>query len=103
MLYILKALRHETSCQDFYLDEPERIQNNCLIFFFAATGRNAKRVIYPRSTSDLEADISSSRLSHCLFRRMSALFCFYESLIKESLSENREIGLVILLQTTNNG
>ena len=22
------------SCQDFYLDEPERIYNNCLIFFF---------------------------------------------------------------------
>ena len=22
-----------TSCQDFYLDETERIQNNCLIFF----------------------------------------------------------------------
>ena len=68
-------------------------------FFFSATGRNTKR----RSTSDLEADISSSRLSHCLCRRMSALFCFYESLIKESLSENREIAIVILLQTTNNG
>ena len=32
---------------------------------------------------------------------MSALFCFYEGLIKESLSENREIAIFILLQTTN--
>ena len=33
VLYILEALRHIIICQDFYLDEPERIKNNCLIFF----------------------------------------------------------------------
>ena len=55
------------------------------------------RGIY-RHLPDLEANISSSRSSHWLYRRMSALFCFYESLIKESLSENREIAIVI--QTT---
>ena len=52
-----------------------------------------------RYLPDLEANISSSRSSHWLYRRMSALFCFYESLIKESLSENREIAIVT--QTTN--
>ena len=102
VLYILEALRHNNMpglLPGWTRKDIEQLPN----FFFSATGRNAKRVTYPRSTSDLEADISSSRLSHCLFRRMSALFCFYESLIKESLSENREIGLVILLQTINNG
>ena len=52
-----------------------------------------------RYLPDLEANIFSSRSSHWLYRRMSALFCFYESLIKESLSENREIAIVT--QTTN--
>ena len=52
-----------------------------------------------RHLPDLEANISSSQSSHWLYRRMSALFWFYESLIKESLSENREIAIVI--QTTS--
>ena len=52
-----------------------------------------------RHLPDLETNISSSRSSHWLYRRMSALFCFYESLTKERFSENREIAIVI--QTTN--
>ena len=52
-----------------------------------------------RHLPDLEANISSSRSSHWLCRRVSALFGFYESLIKESLSENTEIAIVI--QTTD--
>ena len=52
-----------------------------------------------RHLPDLEANISSSRSSHWLHRRMSELFCFYESLTKERFSENREIAIVI--QTTN--
>ena len=99
VLYILKALRHNNIMPGLLPEWTRKDIEQLPNFFFSATGRNAKRVIYPRGTSDLEADISSSRLSHCLFRRMSALFC----LIKESLSENREIRLVILLQTTNNG
>ena len=35
--------------------------------------------------------------------RMSALFCFYESLIKGSSSENKEIAIVLPLQTTHSG
>ena len=33
VLYILETLSIITSCQDFYLGEPERIQNNYLVFF----------------------------------------------------------------------
>ena len=60
------------------------------------------RGIY-RHLSDLEADNSSSRLSHWSYKRMTPLFCFYESLIKESLSENREIAIVLLLPITKLG
>ena len=87
VLYILEALRHN------YIKGYLRLSLRC--------ARWDKCNFMYRHLPDLEADISSSRLSHCLCRRMSALFCFYESLIKESLSENREITIVILLQTTN--
>ena len=56
-----------------------------------------------RHLTDLEADISSSRLSHWSCKRISHCFVFYESLIKESLSENKELAIVLLLHTTNSG
>ena len=87
VLYILEALRHN------FIAGYLRLSLRC--------ARWDKCNFMCRHLPDLEADISSSRLRHWLCRRMSALFCFYESWIKESLSENREITIVILLQTTN--
>ena len=49
------------------MDELERIENNCLKF---------------------------SHISHSLCSRMSALFNFYESSIKGSLGENREVAII---------
>ena len=86
MLYILEALRHN------YVTGYLRLSLRC--------ARLDKCNFMYRHLPDLEADISSSRLSHWLCRRMSTLFCSYESLIKESLSGNRKIAIVILLQTT---
>ena len=87
VLYILEVLRHN------YVTGYVRLSLRC--------ARWDKCNFMYRHLPDLEADISSSRLSHWLCRRMSTLFCSYESLIKESLSENRKIAIVILLQTTN--
>ena len=87
VLYILEALRRN------YITGYLRLSLRCARW-------NKCNFMYGH-LPDLEADISSSRLSHWLCRKMSALFCFYESLIKESLSENREIAIVLLLQTTN--
>ena len=87
VLYILEALRRN------YITGYLRLRLRCARW-------NKCNFMYGH-LPDLEADISSSRLSHWLCRKMSALFCFYESLIKESLSENREIAIVLLLQTTN--
>ena len=87
VLYILEALRHN------FIAGYLRLSLRC--------ARWDKCNFMCRHLPDLEADISSSRLRHWLCRRMSALFCFYESLIEESLGENREITIVILLQTTN--
>ena len=56
-----------------------------------------------RHLTDLEADISCSRLSHWSYKRCPHCFVFLESLIKESLTENRAIAVVLLLQTTNSG
>ena len=47
VLYILEALGHNKISHDFFLGEPERVKKN-YIFFFAATGQNTRRVIYPR-------------------------------------------------------
>ena len=84
VLYILEALRH-----NYIMPGYLRLSLWCVRW---------DECKY-RQLPDLEANISSSRSSHWLYRRMSALFCFYESLIKESLSENREIAIDI--QTTN--
>ena len=74
VLYILEALRHNFIIR--YL----RLSLRC--------ARWDKCNFMYRHLPDLEADISSSRLRHWLCRRMFALFCFYESLIKESSREN---------------
>ena len=71
VLYILEALRHN------YITGYLRLSLRC--------ARWDKCNFMYRHLPDLEADISSDRLSHWLCRRMSALVCFYESLIKESL------------------
>ena len=92
MLYILEALRHNYVTGYLRLSLRRARWDKCNFMY--------------RHLPDLEADISSSRLSHWLTtpttptRRMSSLFCSNESLIKESLSENRKIAIVILLQTT---
>ena len=88
VLYILEALRH-----NYIMPGYLRLSLWCVRW---------NECKY-RQLPDLEANISSSRSSHWLYRRMSALFCFYESLIKESLSENREIAIVLLLKTSNSG
>ena len=74
VLYILEAFRHNfiTGCL--------RLSLQC--------ARWDKCNFMYRHLPDLDGDISSSRLRHWLFRRMFALFCFYESLIKESSHEN---------------
>ena len=66
-----------TSCQDFCLDEPERIQNNFLIFF-SATGQNTERVIYP---SQKRSGIITSCQDFNLDEeyRTTAYFFFYAS------------------------
>ena len=89
VLHLLEALRHNYITGYLGLSLLCARWNKCNFMY--------------RHFPDREADISSSRLSHWLRRRMSALFCSNESLIKESLSENREIAIVILLKTTNNG
>ena len=38
-------------CQDFYLNEAERIKTTSLIYFYS-TGRNVQLVIYPRSAQE---------------------------------------------------
>ena len=84
VLYILEVLRHNNIMPGYL-----RLSLRCVRW---------DKCKY-RHLPYLEANISFSRSSHWLYRRMSALFCFYESLIKESLSENREIAIVI--ETTN--
>ena len=84
VLYVLEVLRHNHIMPGYL-----RLSLQCVRW------NKCKN----RHLPDLEANISSSRSSHWLYRKMSALFCFYESLIKESLNENREIAIVI--QTTN--
>ena len=70
VLYILEALRRN------YITGYLRLSLRCARW-------NKCNFMYGH-LPDLEADISSSRLSHWLCRKMSALFCVYESLIKES-------------------
>ena len=62
------------SFQDFYLDEPERIQNNCLIFF--SMGRNAKNVIYPKSSGIIICqDFYLDKPERILIEQTPIFFC----------------------------
>ena len=93
VLYVPEALRNNIICQDFYLDEPERIIEQLPNFFFFFI-LEALRHIYIqeylrlsltcatwdtckcRHLTDSEADISSSRLSHRSYKRCPHCFVF---------------------------
>ena len=91
--YILEALRHNLirsnilSCQDSYLDEEERTPYRTtaylflllflllLFFFFTTTGRNVKRVIYPRSAeAQLYHAMTSTWMNQKGYRTTASFF-----------------------------